>query len=122
MVDHPRQQLQHIILHYGPSLCDDPKRCEALLRDLCPDNRREINMLTLALRAGVVQELLDSAIHALPADELIARQAQNMHDSMGIAEPLALWTVESWAIALDFHVPVASPATTQKIPQPLGKV
>ena len=26
-------------------------------------------MLTLALRAGVVQELLDSAIHALPADE-----------------------------------------------------
>ena len=42
MTDHPRRQLQNIIQSYGPSICDDPKRFEALLRDLCPDNRREI--------------------------------------------------------------------------------
>ena len=71
MTDHPRQQLQHIILHYGRSICDDPKRCEALLRDLCPDNRRETNMLVLALREGVVQELLGIAKSALPPEVVV---------------------------------------------------
>ena len=104
MTDHPRQQLQHIIARYGRSICDDPKRCEALLRDLCPDSRRETNMLTLALREGVVQELLGIAKSALPPEVLMLQQAQALHDSMGMAEALALWTVESWAMALGIPV------------------
>ena len=42
MTDHPRQQLHYIITHYGRSICDEPKRCEALLKDLCPQHKREV--------------------------------------------------------------------------------
>jgi len=45
MNDIPRQKLQYIISQFGRVVCDEPKRCEALLRDLCPENRREINLL-----------------------------------------------------------------------------
>lgn len=33
MHDKPRQKLSELIIQYGRSLCDDPRRCEALLKD-----------------------------------------------------------------------------------------
>ena len=36
MHDAPRQKLRELIIEYGCSLCDDPRRCEALLKDYCP--------------------------------------------------------------------------------------
>ncbi len=35
MHDLPRQKLKLIIAQYGVVLHDDPKRCEAFLRDFC---------------------------------------------------------------------------------------
>ena len=55
MTDMPRQQLHYIITHYGRSICDEPKRCEALLKDLCPQHKREVNLLVGALREGVAE-------------------------------------------------------------------
>ena len=37
----PRQKLCELIGKYGESLCDNPARCEGLLRDVCPHDRRE---------------------------------------------------------------------------------
>ena len=120
MTDHPRQQLQHIILHYGRSICDDPKRCEALLRDLCPDNRREINLLMGALREGVASDLLSAGQGVLPVETVMLRLSQGLHDDLGFAEQLALWAVESWAMALG--IPFAAVATPLRSVQPLPKV
>ena len=39
-----------------------------------------------------------------PPRLLLLQQAQALHDSMGLAEALAQWTVESWAIALGIPV------------------
>ncbi len=111
MNDHPRQQLQHILLHYGRSICDDPKRCEALLRDLCPDNRREVNLLVMALREGVAHELLGAGQGTLPMEAVLLRLSQRLQDHLGTAEHLAFWTVEAWALALGvkFAVPKLPP-------------
>ncbi len=45
MNDVPRQKLSEILSRYGQSVCDDPKRCESLLLDLCGEHRREIFVL-----------------------------------------------------------------------------
>jgi hypothetical protein len=42
MNDLPRQKLRELIVEYGRSLCDDPRRCEALLKDYCGQHKREI--------------------------------------------------------------------------------
>ncbi len=54
----PRIKLGELIDEYGFSLCRDAKRCEGLLRDVCGENRREINILVSAVREGIAAELL----------------------------------------------------------------
>ena len=58
MHDEPRQKLRELIMEYGRSLCDDPRRCEALLKDYCGQYKREIFVLVNALRNRVVDDLL----------------------------------------------------------------
>ncbi|HEY9605900.1 MAG TPA: hypothetical protein V6C85_30115 [Allocoleopsis sp.] len=43
MNDLPRKTLCELITQYGQVLCDDPRRCEALLRDYCGQYRGEIS-------------------------------------------------------------------------------
>src|SRR5215208_7258314 len=45
MNDAPRRTLRELIAKHGPGLCSDARRCEGLLRDLCGEHRREINIL-----------------------------------------------------------------------------
>jgi tetratricopeptide (TPR) repeat protein len=98
--DQPRQQLQHIISHYGRSVCDDTKRCEALLRDFCPEHKRELNLLIAVLKEGIPQQLLKPTPH-IAIDFTVKRLAQNLHENLGTVEHFAFWAVESWALALN---------------------
>lgn len=97
--EYPRQQLQKLITQFGHAVCDDPKRCEAILRDLCPEYRRETNLLVAALKEKAVADLLKSSA-AIPSSLQINQLAQRLHDNLGIAEHFALWAIESWALAL----------------------
>ena len=99
MPDIPRQQLAYILKQFGRSICDDPKRCEALLKDLCPHHKREVNLLLAALREGVAKELLNAS-PLVPIESTIKRLTLKIHDNLGIAEHLAQWAVESWALVL----------------------
>ena len=99
ITDHPRQQLQYIISHYGRSIGDETQRCEALLKDLCPQNKRDVNLLMGALREGMAKELLKSN-QLLPIETVINRLSQKLHDELGFDSTLAQWAVESWALAL----------------------
>ncbi len=99
MPDIPRQQLAYILTQFGRSICDDPKRCEALLKDLCPHHKREVNLLLSALREGVTKELLNAS-PLVPIESTINRLTLKMHDNLGTAEHLAQWAVESWALVL----------------------
>jgi formylglycine-generating enzyme required for sulfatase activity len=98
--EQPRKQLHFILLQYGRSVCQDARRCEALIRDLCPEHELERNLLITALKAGVPQALLNSS--AQVAIELtIKTHAQRLHLQLGLAEHFALWAVESWALSLN---------------------
>lgn len=99
MTDLPREKLGELIATYGQTLCDDPRRCEALLRDLCAANRREIHVLVSALRERVAADLL-AASEGVPREVLRARLTQRLQDNLGLAEEIARWTVDSWALAL----------------------
>ena len=59
MHDLPRQKLRELIIEYGRSLCDDPRRCEALLKDYCGQYKREIFVLINALKAKIACELIN---------------------------------------------------------------
>ena len=95
----PRQQLYKLVATYGRSLCDDPRRCEALLKDTCGQYRPEIAVLVGALREGVAADLLASQ-NSVPQTVLLARLTKRLHDNQALTEDAAKWGVESWALAL----------------------
>ncbi len=55
-----RQKLRELIAKYGLSLCEDPRRCEAFLKDLCGKHKREIFVLVSAMRERVVEDSRNS--------------------------------------------------------------
>jgi tricorn protease-like protein len=99
MNNFPQQKLREIILQYGRSLCDDPRRCEALLRDFCGQYRQEVSVLVSALKERVAADLLASP-HSVPSAILLARLTKRLQDDLGLTQEAARWAVESWALAL----------------------
>lgn len=110
----PRQKLAELIARYGKGLSDDPKRCEGLLRDVCGQYKREIFVLVSAVREGIPSGLQHSW-DGIPKDVMLARLTNRLHEDLGVAENLARWAVESWALALgvastkDFRFPFKCP-------------
>ncbi len=94
----PREKLRQIIERYGPDVSLDARRCEAFLRDLCGDFRKEIFVLTSAAREGIPQAL--RATIGMPISALLAFHSKQMHENLGISEDLCTWAVETWAFAL----------------------
>ena len=93
-------QLCRIVTTYGPEVCEDPRRVEALLRDLSGEHRREISVLSGAAREGIPAELLANA-GKVPAAILGERLVQTLQDNLGMGETAARWAVAVWASALD---------------------
>src|SRR5258708_5598889 len=74
-----------------------------LIMDLCGDSQRyqrEINILTVDLTDGIVDEL-EKLKGAMPEDMLVKRVTQRLYVDKGLDEELARWGVESWALALN---------------------
>lgn len=99
MEDIPRQALSQLIAKYGRDVIADAKRCEGLIRDLCPAHRREANVLILALKERVPADLLASSA-SVPKSALLARLTKRLNDNLGLDQAFARWAVESWALAL----------------------
>jgi sulfatase modifying factor 1 len=107
MNDTPRQILCEIITRYGMEVCDDPFRCEGLLKDHCRgEHRRERNVLVLALTENVPAELLSASLH-IPVEMVLARLAHRLVEDHALSASAARWAVESWAQALG-KIPVAT--------------
>ena len=103
MHDLPRQKLRDLIIEYGRPLCDDPRRCEALLKDYCGQYKREIFVLVSALKNRVAEDLIKTSA-GVPLALVIGRLIQRLEDELGLAEDAARWAVETWALALDLSV------------------
>lgn len=93
-----RDLLHDLIRRFGHGVAEDPARCQAMLRDLCPAQRREINVLIAALREGVARDLLRP--NPLPASMRITRLTQRLEADTGLAPEPACWAVQTWALVL----------------------
>ena len=100
MHDAPRQKLRELIIEYGRSLCDDPRRCEALLKDYCGQHKREIFVLISALKNRVTDDLLKNSA-SVPQSILLARLNKRLEEELAMTAEAAQWAVESWALALN---------------------
>jgi hypothetical protein len=94
----PRQKLCELIAEHGASLCDEPLRCEELLRDLCPNNPGEVNLLVDALRDGVASQLRSPS--PVPMELRLSRLSKFLGQHKLLPQETARWAVESWALAL----------------------
>lgn len=95
----PRQKLREILELYGRPICDQPQRCEALLRDLCVGHRREIFLLVAALKERVVPDILAS-VGILPEEAILSNLVKKLRDNLGLAEDASRWAAESWMLAI----------------------
>ena len=112
MHDLPREKLTELLAKQGPTLCDDAKKLEGLLKDvLRNEHRRETFVLVSALREGVAHELRNST-SGMPPAALAAKLVRQLCDNLGLDEDVARWSVESWAVALgvEISLPPSSPA------------
>lgn len=99
MNDAPRRTLRELIDRHGPGLCSDARRCQGLLRDLCGEHRREINILSGALQERVPLDLL-AAQNSVPVALLLTRLARRLEDQLALTQEASHWAVDSWALAL----------------------
>jgi hypothetical protein len=99
MDNFPRQQLVGIIAKHGHSLCKDPERCEALLRESCDESFPEVSLLINALKEQVPLELLSSPSN-VPRRVLHARLVRELEENFCLKKDAARWAVDSWALAL----------------------
>jgi len=98
MNNEPRQTLIEIVRKQGTSIVGDSYQVEALLRDACPQNTIEINLLVTAVKDQAPAELL--AASATPSALLIGRLATRLIDYHALTDEEARWAVETWALAL----------------------
>jgi hypothetical protein len=115
MNDLPRQKLKEIIIQHGRSLCDDPQRCEAFLRDHCGQYKREIFLLISTLKQGVAKDLLNSG--NIPVEVLLGRLINQMQNDLGLTEEAAQYAVESWAHVLDKMAQITTLQETRRAEQ-----
>ena len=97
--DHALGALKLMIQRYGPEIGQDARRVEALLKDLCPEAKKEINALAFAARDNVPDELKNR--QGLPIGVVIARASARLKEHSGFRPSLCTWAVEAWARALD---------------------
>ena len=93
-----RQKLREMIDHHGRSVCEDPQRCEGLLREVCAEDRLEVNVLMAALREGACEALLRTS-EPVPTP-VLGQLAERLRTNAGLTEEIARWAVHSWALAL----------------------
>lgn len=99
MNNFPRKKLCELIKIYGKSLCDDPLRCEGLLRDFCGKYKTEIFILVSALGERVPADLLKLNGKA-PIEIIMVQLTKRLQTNLSLKKCAARWGVESWALAL----------------------
>jgi hypothetical protein len=106
MNNFPRKKLQELINSHGNAICEDQKRCEAWLQDMCAGKKKykaEIFALINALKQRVAADLLNPP-RGLPKAALFNRLVQRLYDNVGLDKKVASWAVETWALALGVEI------------------
>ncbi len=115
--DLSQQKLIDLINSYCSSVIDDHRRCEGLLWDYLGVYKRELNLLIIALREGIPQNIstltskMEPCIQTpnrndmqenCPKHLILCQYETRLVNSYSITAEAARWAVESWALALNF--------------------
>lgn len=100
----PQRTLKRLLKQYGQELIEDPRRTEALLRDLCGQHTREIFVLVNAQKQRIPIDLL-AAPAWMPRQATYKRLSRLLQTKLALTEDAADWAVTAWAAALDLDAP-----------------
>lgn len=110
MAQAARDCLISIGQRHGYDVYNDARRCEALLRDGCGDNRREIGVLIGALKQGVIARLLDGSRSTAPLSVRRAQAVSHLQHELLLTEKAARWAVDCWAAAIGIDQFMGTPS------------
>jgi len=96
-----QEKLCKIIDDYGQIIYHEDKRLEGLLKDLCPQHKKEINLVMAAVRNGSAEEMLNYN-STYPLESLLAKLINRLIKEHGINEILAQKTIYLIAHSLKF--------------------
>jgi len=98
--DIARETLREIVTKTGDCIFEEAERCEALLKDHCGAQRREISAIVGALEERVPAELRSSWRSAMTPEAMRARLVKRLQENRGLATEVADWAVDAWSYAL----------------------
>lgn len=104
----PPRVLKRLLKQYGQELVEDPRRTEALLRDLCGQYPREIFVLVNAQKQRVPADLL-AAPAWMPRLAVHTRLSRYLQAKLALTEDAADWAVAAWATALELTPTIEPP-------------
>lgn len=105
------QELMLIIAQLGPDSYLEPRRCEAALNDTILDHFLEKNLLVLAVKAKIPQQLSQASMsntelsthqqrYRLSTTQLIEQLSCQLVQTYGVSEAYAKWSCLTWSLAL----------------------
>ncbi|MCX6079312.1 MAG: hypothetical protein NTW32_07235 [Chloroflexi bacterium] len=116
-----RQKLVELVGTYGCAVVTDRRRCEGLLRDCSGVYKREVNLLIMALKEGIPQDLFNQISNldgvaefgdqssngsiterTFPKHLILCQFETRMINGYSITPEAARWVVEAWALALSY--------------------
>ncbi|MBN1922021.1 MAG: hypothetical protein JW892_12305, partial [Anaerolineae bacterium] len=97
MKSEPRNVLRDLLRDRGQELATSPQVVRALLSDLCPGCRKEINLIVQAQQIDVPGRLKLETAHVSVA-VVLPTLSRLMEDHYGTSPEPARWAVESWAV------------------------
>jgi hypothetical protein len=115
MNDLVRRKLRELLATHGQELCNDWRRCRALLKEQCPKDKKEIDVLIETLRNDRVEEELLTLPQGADVAGLLPGLTAQLQEDSELSEAEARWGVESWAMALGL-LPLPEPAPAEPPP------
>ncbi len=93
-----REILIEIVNRYDKTVWSEDRRLKGMLFDFCPANKKENNLLLHALIVCVPNKLLSGSFG--PYEIARNRCADLICEAYGTSQDIAVWAVDSWAVAL----------------------
>lgn len=101
--------LVKVMAYGGPQIYGHPRRLEALLRDLAPEDLREVAVLVEAAERGCVNALAKSHHDGRAINQL----ARNLSEQSAVAMRWAIWALECWQSVLEPQAGLSPQIATQ---------
>lgn len=96
--------LKELIRNRGMSVCSEPKRLQAMLRDLTTEHKGKIKALVSVVEENIAEELFWQTGREID-HHVYHRVVMKLHQDAAIDQNMSEWAVDCWINALDKQAP-----------------